>query len=205
MGFNNLLNLSITNIDPSFANWIASRFDPVTSMLKIRENLSVCIDGEMVGWVLGVPGGNYFFDVSKASRQDYKDWKLHYMEETVNGSIDESRLFDKVCSEKSNKTMFKQHFLLYTLGVLLCPIRKSGLISSVHIYVLDKARKAYDYNWGKYVIEWLIKDLSKIHKKIEGRMFCTLLLAVSIYTTHYCMLHVRTVDNVHLYVYSSYT
>lgn len=179
MGFRHLLKIKITNIDPSFGVWITTMFDAQDKTLTIRDNILVSIDDEMVGWVLGIPAGPSLFHLEQSSAKQFKEWKMKYKQDTMYGAIAESVVYKMVLSEKGNRTRFQRHFLLYTLGILLCPTLKHEWISPLHLYMLGNASKAYKYNWGKYVLDWLVKYREKYDTAKEGLGGCTLLLLVN--------------------------
>lgn len=179
MGFGHLLRIRIINIDPSFAVWVTSRFDAKSRTLRVRDNVTVSIDDEMVGWVLGIPTSSCLFLPEESSIKQFKAWKMKYKNNTMYGVITESVVYQMVLSENENRSRFQRHFLLYTLGNLLCPTLKHGWISPKHVYLLGNASKAYKYNWGKYVLDWLVKYRVKFDTAREGLAGCTLLLLVN--------------------------
>lgn len=122
----------------------------------------------MVGWVLGVPAGPNFFPVQEESAKEVKEWKMRYKKNTMYGAIAEQAVYDMILSEKSKRKWFQRHFLLYTLGILLCPTQKPSWISPRHLYMLGNAAKAYKYNWGAYVLDWLAKYREKFKTSTEG-------------------------------------
>lgn len=179
MGFEELLFMRITNIDPKFGYWITSRFDPISCELKIRENYKVKIDEKMVGCVLGLRYGRTQLHPDYSTKSIALEMKKMYKQNTVYGAIKESEVYTKIVGKEPSLKTFQMHFLLYCLGILLCPTQKCGWISPSHVYMLDKANNAAEYNWARYVLDWLVKYGKKFSTSREGYGGCTLLLVIS--------------------------
>lgn len=179
MGFEDLLLTKINNIDPTFGYWITSRFDPITLELKIRDNYYVKIDEEMVGCVLGIRSGDHLLVPNKSEKSVALETLRLYKQNTLYGPVAQHVVFEKVIGKQPEKEWFAKHFLLYVLGTILCPTQKCGWISPSHVYMLDKANNAAEYNWARYVLDWLVKYGKKFSTSREGYGGCTLLLLVS--------------------------
>lgn len=179
IGFESLLALSVDRIDQHLCYWIMQRFDPYTKTLTLREDHAVRIDVSDIGWVLGIPMGPYTVQVDKVRKG-----KLERLKEVYNNSkgIDEDFLRKKV-QEGRSREQFNADFLLYVLGVLLCPTQ-SNRISPHHLRALCLKDKIEKYNWCKYVLDWLVKYGIKFKQSIEksghggGLGGCSLFLMV---------------------------
>ncbi|XP_056682649.1 uncharacterized protein [Spinacia oleracea] len=180
MGFEELLFTRINSSDPKFGYWITSRFDPKTLQLKVRDNYRVRIDEEMVNWVLGIPPEKALLHPSLSNKSTALNIKKLY-KNTMYGAVTQSEVFGKIVDDRTEKESFQRHFLLYALGTILCPTQKCGWISPLHLSVLPIASQASGYNWGRYVLDWLVKYGNKFNASKEGYGGCTLLLVVSPY------------------------
>lgn len=156
MGFGDLICLSLRKIDRYLCLWLMRRFDPEHGRLFVRDDYHVDIDSNDVGWVLGIPGPNKPVPKTTSSemlsrlKQKYRNHK----------GIDEKTPFDIITANDIGERDFKEAFLLYTLGVLLCPTQ-SWRINPKHLKVLSTCTNAYRYNWCQYVFDWLLVSARK--------------------------------------------
>ncbi|XP_056684223.1 uncharacterized protein [Spinacia oleracea] len=178
MGFEELLFMRIGNIDARFGYGITCRFDPNTLELEIRDNYKVKIDEELVGLVLGLRSGHHLLFPSYSNKSTALNNKKLYKQNTMYGAITESEVYGKIVSEPQDKETFQKHFLLYALGTILRPTQKRGWISPLHASVLYLASESADYNWARYVLDWLVKYGKKFNSSKEGYGGCTLLLLI---------------------------
>lgn len=151
MGFGELLKISAGKVNRYLCLWLMNRFDPDKRRLLVRDNHYVDISANDVGWVMGIPGPN------SPVPKDISPKVLFHLKRKYgnNNGMDERAVFGAVVRSMS-EVEFKHTFLLYTLGVLLCPTQ-SCRISPMHLKVLHVATDAYKYNWCRYVFEWLVK------------------------------------------------
>lgn len=188
MGLEELLFMRIRNIDPKFGYWITSKLDHETLELEIRPNYKVKIDEALVTKVLGLRSGCTLKYPSHSTKSTSLQLKKMYKKNTLYGAIKESGVYGKIVVQDSSLFEFEMHFLLYTLGILLCPTQKTGWISPLHVSVIEHAHHASDYNWARYMLDWLVKYAKNLIKSKEGYGGCTLLLVVSIITLeNYCL------------------
>lgn len=127
------------------------RFDPDERRLFVREDHSVVISANDVGWVLRVPGPNAAVPTDITT-----ELLCHFKRKFGNyNGVEEKAVFELMLGSSVPEIEFKQLFLLYALGVLLCPTQSSK-ISPMHLKVLHAAAEAQKYNWCQYVLDWLV-------------------------------------------------
>lgn len=174
MGFDHLIKLSLRKVDRHLGLWLMKRFDPEHKSLLVRDNYSIVVNPNDVGWVMGIPGPGR--SVPKdISLEHLRFLKLKYGNDK---GIDERVTFDAMVNGNLSETEFKQSFLLYALGVLLCPTQSSK-ISPVHLKVLHNAQNATIYDWSKYVFDWLVTCAIRFkHSKSRGYGGCAIFLMI---------------------------
>jgi hypothetical protein len=154
MGFGPLLEMQCQGVERRLCLWLMNRFNPATRELEIRANKFVRIYDNHVGWVLGIPRRKGRYVPQSENREALQGLKALYGN---NKGICETIVRDLMVACE-DEAQFKQHFLLYTLGLLLCPtqnIKFSPLLLKVcadPMIVMD----TWSYNWAQYVLDWLV-------------------------------------------------
>jgi hypothetical protein len=159
MGFKPLLDMRCTRVERELCRWLMNRFDHKTRELEIRPGNRIRIYDNHVGWVMGIP------------RMRNKDVKTMKNEERLrvlrefyrnDNGMSATTVGDMMVA-CTDELQFKQHFILFTLGTLLCPTQ-SFKISPFHLKVVGdptNLTNAFNLNWAQFVLDWLVSYAKK--------------------------------------------
>lgn len=114
-----------------------------------------------IGRVLGIPAEGIPIPVSISDEE----------EERLKAKFGGKKLMDLISDLENFKQAdldFKETFLLIALGNFFCPSTK--IIPSGKSYkALSVVQSAKQYNWGKYILEWLLDSIKDYQIRTKGR------------------------------------
>uniref|UniRef100_A0A5B7CD89 HMG box domain-containing protein n=1 Tax=Davidia involucrata TaxID=16924 RepID=A0A5B7CD89_DAVIN len=156
MGFESMLDMSCKTLRLTFVAYVLDRFDPDTQFLQVGVN-RVHITAEDVGKFLGIP----YAGKSVPSVISIKKMNLLKARFPNRSFAELNRL--TVHGQESDE-VFMQTYLLYLLGCFLCPTT-CDQASPTLLNAISIASKANEYNWGSYVLKWLVQQVKSYKEK----------------------------------------
>lgn len=168
-GFDSLLRLSCNFLCRDVCHYLVQNLDPKTATLTIQYQ-SIHITDVDVGHILGIP---YSGRVIPKNCESLDECKATFSLLTLN----EYPLF---WENEVSPLVFKRAFILYVLGTFLCPTT-SNKPSPKHYPAVVDVHHAKDYNWGKYVLDWMLHEITHYKKSTNSKSIggCLLFLQVS--------------------------
>lgn len=158
MGFGSLLDLRCRTLRRSLCLWLLERFNTT------RRSLEICgehipITPKDVELVMGLAASGK--DVVNSGSDDLIADLRHSYDATNHGiSV---RLLEERLAEPEAGEEFKRSFVLYALGTLLSPTARLD-VSPSFLHFLTNMDVVHQYNWGKFLLDRLVCEVSRFHQ-----------------------------------------
>jgi len=176
MGFGSLLGLKCRTLRRSLCLWLLERFNTAGCSLEI---CGVCIplSPRDVEIVLGLAASGK--DVINSGPDDLiVDLRRSY--NATNHGISVRLLEERLTAPEAGED-FKRSFVLYALGTLLSPTARLD-VSPSFLHFLTNMDVVHQYNWGKFLLDRLVREVSRFHQgKQRAVGGCLLFLQVNLY------------------------
>ncbi|XP_034914599.1 uncharacterized protein [Populus alba] len=158
MGFGSLLGLRCRTLRRSLCLWLLERFNTAGCSLEI---CGVCIplSPRDVEIVLGLAASGK--DVINSGPDDLiVDLRRSY--NATNHGISVRLLEERLTAPEAGED-FKRSFVLYALGTLLSPTARLD-VSPSFLHFLTNMDAVHQYNWGKFLLDRLVREVSRFHQ-----------------------------------------
>lgn len=176
MGFGSILGLRCRTLRRSLCLWLLERFNTVRCTLEICGE-RVPLTPRDVELVMGLAASGE--DVVN-SGPDESILELRKKYNATNRGISVRLLEEQLTSPDAGED-FKRSFVLYVLGTLLCPTARLD-VSPSFLHFLTNMDVIHQYNWGKFLLDRLVREVSRYRQgKQRAVGGCLLFLQVSIY------------------------
>ncbi|KAL5139336.1 E3 ubiquitin-protein ligase SINA-like 10 [Glycine soja] len=158
MGFGSLLGLRCRTLRRSLCLWLLERFDTTNCSLEIC-NVDVPLTPNDVEMVLGLSASGK--EVVNSGPEDMiSDLRNSY--NAINHGISVRLLEEQLATAESGDD-FKRSFVLYVLGTLLCPTARLD-VSPSFLHFLTNMDLVHQYNWGKFLLDRLVREVLRFHQ-----------------------------------------
>ncbi|XVF81996.1 hypothetical protein PTKIN_Ptkin16aG0007600 [Pterospermum kingtungense] len=158
MGFGSLLSLRCRTLRRSLCLWLLERFNTA------RRSLEICgerihLSPKDVEHVMGLAA--YGKDVVNSGPDDLiADLRNSY--NATNRGISVRLLEERLAAPEAGED-FKRSFILYALGTLLSPTARLD-VSPSFLHFLINMDAVHQYNWGKFLLDRLVREVSRFHQ-----------------------------------------
>ncbi|XP_057971660.1 uncharacterized protein LOC131160238 isoform X2 [Malania oleifera] len=158
MGFGSLLRLRCRTLRRSLCLWLLERFNTARRSLEI---CSECIplSPQDVEFVMGLAASGK--DVVNSGPDDLIS-ELRQSYNATNRGISVRLLEERLAATEAGED-FKRSFILYALGTLLCPTARLD-VSPSFLHFLINMDAVHQYNWGKFVLDRLVREVSRFRQ-----------------------------------------
>uniref|UniRef100_M1BDZ2 Ubiquitin-protein ligase n=1 Tax=Solanum tuberosum TaxID=4113 RepID=M1BDZ2_SOLTU len=158
MGFGNILGLRCRTLRRSLCLWLLERFNTV------RRSLEICgeripLTPRDVELVMGLPASGK--DVVN-SGSDELILQLRKRYNATNRGISVRLLEERLAAPEAGED-FKRSFVLYVMGTLLCPTARLD-VSPSFLHFLTNMDVLHQYNWGKFLLDRLVREISRFRQ-----------------------------------------
>ncbi|KAF3445257.1 hypothetical protein FNV43_RR14951 [Rhamnella rubrinervis] len=155
MGFGSLLGLRCRTLRRSLCLWLLERFN--TS----RRSLEICgeqipLNPKDVEYVMGLAASGK--DVVNSGPHDVIS-DLRHSYNATNRGISVRLLEQRLAAPEAGED-FKRSFILYALGTLLSPTARLD-VSPSFLHFLTNMGVVHQYNWGKFLLDRLVREVSR--------------------------------------------
>jgi len=176
MGFGSLLGLRCRTLRRSLCLWLLERFDATNCSLEIS-SAHLPLTPKDVETVLGLSASGK--EVVNSGPEDLiSDLRSSY--NAINHGISVRLLEDRLATAEAGDD-FKRSFVLYVLGTLLSPTARLD-VSPSFLHILTNMDLVHQYNWSKFVLDRLVREVSLFHKgKQRAVGGCLLFLQVKLF------------------------
>ncbi|ONI17332.1 hypothetical protein PRUPE_3G152100 [Prunus persica] len=158
MGFGSLLDLRCRTLRRSLCLWLLERFDTTQRSLEICGE-RIPLTPKDVELVMGLAASGK--DVVNSGPDDLIADLRHSYDATNHGiSV---RLLEERLAEPEAGEEFKRSFVLYALGTLLSPTARLD-VSPSFLHFLTNMDVVHQYNWGKFLLDRLVCEVSRFHQ-----------------------------------------
>ncbi|XP_020203981.1 protein MAIN-LIKE 1 isoform X2 [Cajanus cajan] len=158
MGFGNLLGLRCRTLRRSLCLWLLDRFDTTNCSLEIC-NVRMPLTPKDVESVLGLAASGK--EVVNSGPEDLiSDLRNSY--NAINHGISVRLLEERLATAEAGDD-FKRSFVLYVLGTLLSPTARLD-VSPSFLHFLTNMDLVHQYNWGKFLLDRLVREVSRFHQ-----------------------------------------
>ena len=155
MGFGSLLGLRCRTLRRSLCLWLLERFNTTRCSLEIcGERVSLC--PKDVELVMGLVASGK--DVVNSGPDDLIA-NLRHSYNATNHGISVRLLEERLAAPEAGED-FKRSFVLYTLGTLLSPTARLD-VSPSFLHFLTNMDVVHQYNWGKFLLDRLVREVSR--------------------------------------------
>ncbi|GLU01525.1 hypothetical protein SLE2022_188310 [Rubroshorea leprosula] len=158
MGFGSLLSLRCRTLRRSLCLWLLERFNTAQRSLEI---CGKCIPlyHRDVEHVMGLTASGK--DVVNSGPDDLiADLRHHY--NATNHGISVRLLEDRLAAPEAGED-FKRSFVLYALGTVLSPTARLD-VSPSFLHFLTNMDVLHQYNWGKFLLDRLVREISRFRQ-----------------------------------------
>ncbi|XP_031095814.1 uncharacterized protein LOC115999972 [Ipomoea triloba] len=155
MGFGSILGLRCRTLRRSLCLWLLERFNTVRCTLEICGE-RVPLTPRDVELVMGLAASGE--DVVN-SGPDESIIELRKKYNATNRGISVRLLEEQLTSPDAGED-FKRSFVLYVLGTLLCPTARLD-VSPSFLHFLTNMDVIHQYNWGKFLLDRLVREVSR--------------------------------------------
>ncbi|XP_057487763.1 uncharacterized protein LOC130773831 isoform X2 [Actinidia eriantha] len=158
MGFGSLLALRCRTLRRSLCLWLLERFNTA------RISMNICgeripLSPQDVELVLGLAASGK--DVVNSGPDDrISELRRNY--NATNRGISLRLLEDRLAAPEAGDD-FKRSFVLYALGTLLCPTARLD-VSPSFLHFLTNMDVIHQYNWGKFLLDRLVREISRFRQ-----------------------------------------
>jgi len=91
------------------------------------------------------------------------------------------RLLEEQLATAESGDDFKRSFVLYVLGTLLCPTARLD-VSPSFLHFLTNMDLVHQYNWGKFLLDRLVREVLRFHQGKQRTVGgCLLFLQVKLF------------------------
>lgn len=173
VGFGGLLFIRCKKLHRPLLNWLVEQFDERRHSFRIGE-CELHITDRDVSLILGLrtDGEPITLDPCEILSTDLR------RAFNCSGDLINLDTLDKIMVGGSYGNEFKQAFILYSLGVILCPGARPNA-RAIYLQHLQDISQASRMSWGRHVIDTLVESLST-YRRNERKYLggCMLLLQV---------------------------
>lgn len=158
LGFGSLLGLRCRTLRRSLCLWLLERFNTV------RRSLEICgeripLTPRVVELVMGLAATGK--DVVTSGPDDLIA-ELRQKYNATNRGISVRLLEERLAAPEAGED-FKRSFVLYALGTLLCPTARLD-VSPSFLHFLTNMDVVHEYNWGKFLLDRLVREVSRFRQ-----------------------------------------
>ncbi|XP_022745545.1 uncharacterized protein LOC111295942 isoform X1 [Durio zibethinus] len=158
MGFGSLLGLRCRTLRRSLCLWLLERFNTA------RRSLEICgeripLSPRDVERVMGLAASGK--DVVNSGPDDLIA-DLRHSYNATNRGISVRLLEERLAAPEAGED-FKRSFILYTLGTLLSPTARLD-VSPSFLHFLINMDVVHQYNWGKFLLDRLVREVSRFRQ-----------------------------------------
>ncbi|OMP03995.1 Seven-in-absentia protein, sina [Corchorus olitorius] len=158
MGFGSLLGLRCRTLRRSLCLWLLERFNPA------RRSLEICgeripLSPRDVEHVMGLAACGK--DVVNSGPDDLIA-ELRHSYNATNRGISVRLLEERLAAPEAGED-FKRSFILYALGTLLSPTARLD-VSPSFLHFLINMDVVHQYNWGKFLLDRLVREVSRFRQ-----------------------------------------
>ncbi|GMP27445.1 hypothetical protein CsSME_00003439 [Camellia sinensis var. sinensis] len=158
MGFGSLLGLRCRTLRRSLCLWLLERFNTARSSMNICGE-RIPLSPQDVELVLGLAASGK--DVVNSGPDELiAELRLSYTDS--NRGISLRLLEDRLAAPEAGDD-FKRSFVLYALGTLLCPTARLD-VSPSFLHFLINMDIIHQYNWGKFLLDRLVREVSRFRQ-----------------------------------------
>lgn len=176
MGFGSILGLRCRTLRRGLCLWLLERFNTSQCSLNICGE-DVPLSPHDVELVMGLAANGK--DVVN-SGPDKAIADLRRLYNATNRGISIHLLEEKLANPEAGEN-FKRAFVLYTLGTVLSPTARLD-VSPSFLHFLTNVDAIHQYNWGKFLLERLVREVTRFRQgKQRAVGGCLLFLQVSYY------------------------
>lgn len=158
MGFGSLLGLRCRTLRRSLCLWLLERFDTTSCRLEIC-NEHIPLTPKDVEIVMGLSASGKEV-VNSGPEELISDLRNIY--NATNHGISVRLLEERLASVEAGDE-FKRSFVLYVLGTLLSPTARLD-VSPSFLHFLTNMDLVHQYNWGKFLLDRLVREVSRFHQ-----------------------------------------
>lgn len=155
MGFGSLLGLGCRTLRRSLCLWLLDRFNTTRCSLEICSE-HIPLSPKDVELVMGLAASGK--DVVNSGPDDLIA-HLRRSYNAMNHGISVHLLEERLSVPEAGED-FKRSFILYALGTLLCPTARLD-VSPSFLHFLINMDVTHQYNWGKFVLDRLVREVSR--------------------------------------------
>ncbi|KAI4352619.1 hypothetical protein L6164_006854 [Bauhinia variegata] len=176
MGFGSLLGLRCRTLRRSLCLWLLERFNTTNCSLEICSK-HISLTPKDVEQVMGLSACGK--DVVNSGPDDLiSDLRNRY--NATNHGISVRFLEDRLAALEAGED-FKRSFVLYALGTLLSPTARLD-VSPSFLHFLTNMDLVHQYNWGKFLLDRLVREVSRFRQgKQQAVGGCLLFLQLFYY------------------------
>ncbi|KAL5582618.1 hypothetical protein UlMin_015060 [Ulmus minor] len=158
MGFGSLLDLRCRTLRRSLCLWLLERFN------TMRRSLEICgehipLTPKDVEFVMGLVSSGK--DVVNSGPDDLIT-DLRHRYNATNRGISVRHLEERLTAPEAGDD-FKRSFVLYALGTLLSPTARLD-VSPSFLHFLTNMSTVHQYNWGKFLLDRLVREVSRFRQ-----------------------------------------
>ncbi|KAJ7970533.1 E3 ubiquitin-protein ligase SIN-like [Quillaja saponaria] len=158
MGFGSLLGLRCRTLRRSLCLWLLERFNTTNHSLEIC-NKQIPLMPKDVELVMGLSASGK--DVVNSGPDDIiADLRNSYSATNRGISV---RLLEEQLAAPEAGDDFKRSFVLYALGTLLAPTARLD-VSPSFLHFLTNMDLVHQYNWGKFLLDRLVREVSRFRQ-----------------------------------------
>ncbi|KAG5227251.1 RING/U-box and TRAF domain [Salix suchowensis] len=158
MGFGSLLDLRCRTLRRSLCLWLLERFNTAGCSLQIC-GVHIPLSPRDVEIVLGLAASGK--DVINTGPDDLIA-DLRHSYNATNRGISVRLLEERLAAPEAGED-FKRSFVLYALGTLLSPTARLD-VSPSFLHFLTSMDVVHQYNWGKFLLDRLVREVSRFHQ-----------------------------------------
>lgn len=175
MGFGSLLGLRCRTLRRSLCLWLLERFNTARCSLEICGE-RIPLSPRDVEHVMGLAACGK--DVVNSGPDDLIT-DLRHSYNATNRGISVRLLEERLAAPEAGED-FKRSFILYALGTLLSPTARLD-VSPSFLHFLINMGAVHQYNWGKFLLDRLVREVSRFRQgKQRAVGGCLLFLQVGI-------------------------
>lgn len=158
MGFGSLLGLRCRTLRRSLCLWLLERFNTTRCSLEICGE-RIPLSPKDVELVMGLAASGK--DVVNSGPDDLIA-VLRHSYNASNRGISVRLLEERLAAPEAGED-FKRSFVLYALGTLLSPTARLD-VSPSFLHFLTNMDVVHQYNWGKFLLDRLVREVSRFRQ-----------------------------------------
>ena len=162
IGFDKLVEVCCPSVCRDYCAELMHLFNPRTKVMCVR-GTPTKITPECVHALLEIPCGGEKIDVQKINwgNSVFKDYKVVY------GDVIYKRIGEMLSEMKGNEEDFEFLFVLYALGVFLCPNSYVKVNNGVLKIMTLTADSLGGFDWASFVLDVLCKGIGKYQNVLK--------------------------------------